>query len=47
MDVERFGDGAGGTDGNANIRGAHAHEHQGGVGAETNWEGVRKGDTLY
>ncbi|KAF2497279.1 hypothetical protein BU16DRAFT_538372 [Lophium mytilinum] len=44
MNVGKYGDGAGGTDGNTNIAGATAH--QGGErGAD--WEGIKKANTPY
>lgn len=43
MNVGKYGDGHGGTDGNPAIAGQHA------VGAQgaTDWEAVKKGDTLF
>jgi hypothetical protein len=44
MNVGRYGDGAGGTDGSATVHGVHQH----GVGeGKVDWEGVRKADTPY
>lgn len=42
MNVERFGDGHGGTDGSATVPGHHAGQE-----GATDWEAVKKGDTVY
>jgi hypothetical protein len=45
MNVGRFGDGHGGTDGSATVHGMHEH---GGVGARTtDWDAIKKADTPY
>ncbi|KAF1830428.1 hypothetical protein BDW02DRAFT_633634 [Decorospora gaudefroyi] len=41
----RYGTGAGGTDGNPAIHGQHTHPGAG--QSTTDWEAIRKGDTLY
>jgi hypothetical protein len=46
MNVEKYGDGHGGTDGNSNIHGAHGAEgHFSGQG--TNWDAIKKANTPY
>jgi hypothetical protein len=45
MNVERYGDGRGGTDANANIAGQHGVPGQG--QSTTNWDAIKKGDTVF
>ena len=49
MNTERFGSGAGGTDGNTAIHGQHQHGVPGGAAGQgaTDWEAIRKADTPY
>ncbi|KAF2815696.1 uncharacterized protein BDZ99DRAFT_120922 [Mytilinidion resinicola] len=44
MNVGKYGDGAGGTDGNEALRGASAHQ---GSEQGADWEGIRKANTPY
>jgi hypothetical protein len=58
MNVGRYGDGSGGTDGNAAIAPGHHHHHHEGnravapghadpMQSSTDWETVKKNDTIY
>jgi hypothetical protein len=54
MNVGRYGDGHGGTDANPTVHGLHGHGTGAGVGPTaatgqhtTDWEAVKKADTLY
>jgi hypothetical protein len=54
MNVGKYGDGHGGTDGNRTIHGVHEHGGQAGMsgagtapGAGTDWSAVKKADTPY
>jgi hypothetical protein len=50
MNVGRYGDGAGGTDGSATVHGVHQHGQGTGQGVgerKVDWEAVRKADTPY
>ncbi|KAF2660028.1 hypothetical protein K491DRAFT_712072 [Lophiostoma macrostomum CBS 122681] len=46
MNVEKYGDGHGGTDGSSNIHGVRNVEGSG-QGTGTNWEAIRKANTPY
>jgi hypothetical protein len=43
MNVEKYGTGAGGTDASSTVPGAHQLPQ----GQGTDWEAIKKGDTLY
>jgi hypothetical protein len=49
MNTERFGSGAGGTDGNPAIHGQHQHGVPSGAAGQsaTDWEAIRKANTPY
>lgn len=44
--VEKYGDGHGGTDGSSTVHGLHQGSGQAGTG-QTDWEQIRKADTPY
>ncbi|KAF2874158.1 hypothetical protein BDV95DRAFT_323577 [Massariosphaeria phaeospora] len=49
MNVEKYGDGRGGTDGSKNIGGYHqgSQGQSAGQGSVTDWEGIKKANTPY